>query len=59
MARSFDFVVVDGGSGGAVIAARLPEDPTCQVALLESHGPPCAESGQHRFSPTTAYLATT
>ena len=39
MAESFDFVVVGGGSAGAVVAARLSEDPTCRVAL-EAGGPP-------------------
>lgn len=36
MKKTFDYIVVGGGSGGCVVASRLTEDPNVSVCVLEA-----------------------
>ena len=38
-ATQFDYVIVGAGSAGCVLAARLSEDSSTRVALIEAGGP--------------------
>lgn len=51
VADTFDFIVVGGGSTGAVVAARLSEDPAARVLLLDA-----GRSHRHPFVDVPALM---
>lgn len=64
MSNDFDFVIVEGGSAGTALAARLSEDPNVTVALVETGGrPPEREEmpvacGSLQLDPDTDWMFT-
>lgn len=52
---SFDYIVVGGGTAGNAIAARLAEDPTVSVAIIEAGGFYEIDNGNGSVVPALCY----
>ena len=46
---TFDYIVIGGGTGGLAIAARLAEDPSVSVAVIEAGGFYQQDNGNGRY----------
>ncbi|KAL4784153.1 hypothetical protein BJX76DRAFT_233212 [Aspergillus varians] len=56
---TYDYVIVGGGTSGLAIAARLAEDPSVSVAVVEAGGYYEVESGEISIIPGSAGAANT
>lgn len=55
---SFDYVIVGGGTAGLTVAARLAEDPSLSVAVVEAGGFYELDNGNRSVIPALAVFYT-